>query len=69
MILLISDGISDAFGSSSEIIELLRKCPALNPQSLTDEIMNKALEFSQGKSNDDMTAVAVRIFKKTDEIT
>ncbi len=68
MILLISDGISDAFGSSSEIIDLLRKCPALNPQSLTDEIMNKALELSNGKSNDDMTAVAVRIFKKSDEI-
>lgn len=64
IILLVSDGISDAFGSSSEIIDFLRKIPAYNPQTLTDCLLKKALELSNKKSNDDMTAVAVRLFKK-----
>lgn len=64
IVLLISDGISDAFGSSSEIIDYLRKIPAYNPQTLTDRILKKAIDFSNGNKKDDMTAVAVRIFKK-----
>lgn len=64
IVLFMSDGISDAFGSSGEIIEFLKTVPAKNPQSLTDELLKKAIEFSGGIANDDMTALAVRIFKK-----
>ena len=64
MLLLVTDGISDAFGESSAIIDYLRSVPALNPQSLADGILEKALELSDGKANDDMTALAVRIFKR-----
>ena len=64
MILLISDGVADAFGSSGDVIEFLRVVPALNPQSLADGIVNKAFELSGGKNKDDMTALAVRYFKK-----
>ena len=64
MLLLITDGISDAFSSSGEIIDYLRTRTAKNPQSLADDILNKALEKTDGKKNDDMTALAVRIFKR-----
>lgn len=64
MIVLITDGISDAFGSSGEIIDFLRTVPAKNPQTLADEILQKALTLTNGKKNDDMTVLAVRIFKK-----
>ena len=64
MILLVTDGISDAFGSADDLIEFIRSLPALNPQSLADEILKKALELSNGKPADDMTALAVRLFKK-----
>ncbi len=64
MILFVSDGISDAFGSSGDVIDFLRTLPAKNPQTLTDEILSCAINKNDGKKSDDMTALAVRIFKK-----
>ena len=63
IILLISDGISDAFGSSGDIIEYLKTVPALNPKSLSDGILEKAISLCGGSHKDDMTALAVRIIK------
>lgn len=64
IILLVTDGVSDAFGSSGEIIDYIRSIPALNPQTLADSIVNRANELNNGTPQDDMTALAVRIFKK-----
>ncbi len=64
MILLITDGISDAFGSSGEIIDFLRTQSAKNPQTLADEIMKKALKLNNGTKKDDMTALAIRVYKR-----
>lgn len=63
IILLISDGISDAFGCSGDIIEYLKTVPALNPKSLSDGILEKAISLCGGSHKDDMTALAVRIIK------
>lgn len=65
MILLMTDGISDAFGSSGDIIDYIRLVPALNPQSLADDVLNKAITLNGGEKKDDMTVLCVRIFKKT----
>ncbi len=64
MILLITDGVSDAFVSSNEIIDFLRKAPAKNPQTLADNVLAKAIEINGGEKKDDMTCLAVRIFKR-----
>ena len=64
IILVVTDGVSDAFNSSSEIIDFLRTQPAKNPQTLVDNLMTYALEKTCGVKNDDMTALAVRVFKK-----
>ena len=64
MILLTTDGISDAFGGSSEIIDFLRKVPALNPQTLSEQVLNRAVELAGGRHGDDMTALSVRVFRK-----
>ena len=64
MILLVTDGISDAFGSSGDIVDFIRIVPALNPQALAEQILNKAAELNGGEKKDDMTALAVRVFKK-----
>ena len=63
MILMLSDGVTDAFSSSSELVEFLKTAPQYNPQALCDGIINRALELDDGKAKDDMTAVCVRIFK------
>lgn len=65
MILLMTDGVSDAFGSSGDIIDFVRLVPALNPQTLADDVLNRAIELSKGEKKDDMTVLCVRIFKKT----
>lgn len=64
MIILLTDGISDAFSSSSDMIDFLRSLPAKNPQTIADEILNKAISLSNGKKNDDMTVLAVRVYKR-----
>jgi len=64
LLVLITDGVSDAFGSSTELIEFLRTLPAKNPQSLCDSVIKKALSLNGGKANDDMTCASVRLFKK-----
>lgn len=64
VVLLITDGISDAFGSSHEIIDYLRTVPAKNPQTLASGVLDKALQISGGERKDDMTALAVRIYKR-----
>ncbi|MBQ7324047.1 MAG: SpoIIE family protein phosphatase [Clostridia bacterium] len=63
VLLFISDGISDAFGSTADLYEVLRTIPLRNPQQLTDCLLEQALQATSGKAKDDMTAVAVRLFK------
>ncbi len=63
MVLLVTDGISDAFNNSGAIIDYLRTLPAKNPQSLADDILSHAIALNNGEIKDDMTALAVRVFK------
>lgn len=63
VLLFISDGISDAFGSTADLYETLRSVPMHNPQQLADSLLERALQAYGGVAKDDMTAVAVRLFK------
>ena len=62
MIVFISDGVADAFGSASEVIDFLSTQRALNPKTLASDIIDKASICSKGRALDDMTAFCVRIF-------
>lgn len=64
MLILLTDGVSDAFGSSSGVIDYLRSVPNKNPQTLADGILERAIRLSGGEKRDDMTALTVRVFKK-----
>lgn len=64
VVVFVSDGISDAFGSSSDLIDFLSTQRALNPKTLADNILEKALALDGGIAKDDMTAFCVRIFEK-----
>ncbi len=63
ILLFLSDGIADAFGSASDLYEVLRSIPTSNPQELADCLLESALRAYGGKAKDDMTALAVRLFK------
>ena len=64
LLILISDGVADAFGSSSDLVEFLSMQKALNPQTLADRLIDRALELDGGYAKDDMTAFCIRIFKR-----
>ena len=62
-LLFLSDGITDAFSSSGELYDYLKTVPASNPQRLAEELLSAALTRYNGVAKDDMSALAVRIFR------
>ncbi|MBQ8322475.1 MAG: SpoIIE family protein phosphatase [Clostridia bacterium] len=62
-LLFLSDGITGAFGSTTDLYDALKNMPCQNPQQLTDLLLECALQSYGGVAKDDMTAVAVRLFK------
>lgn len=63
VLLFLSDGITAAFHSSTDLYETLSVLPRSNPQELADALLNKAIDEYGGISKDDMTVLAVRLFK------
>lgn len=66
VLVFLSDGITAAFGSSADIADYLCRQPAANPQSLADKFLKEALERC-GRAEDDMTVLAIRLFRRTPE--
>lgn len=64
VLLFLSDGITGAFGSTTDLYDVLKNIPIHNPQELADSLLGQALKAYGGEAKDDMTAVAVRLFKK-----
>ena len=63
ILLFLSDGITGAFGSTTDLYDILKSIPVHNPQELADLLLKQALTAYGGVAKDDMTAVAVRLFK------
>ena len=54
MIVLVSDGIVDAFGDEENIKTFITKDDTTNPQTLADNILKKAKEFDKNFPKDDI---------------
>ena len=63
-VIMVTDGVSDAFSSSTDFIEFLRTLDNKNPQLIADNILKRALNIEKDTPKDDMTVLAIRIFKK-----
>lgn len=63
VLLFLSDGVADAFGSTTDLYDVLKNIPFANPQQLADLLVQQALKAYGGVAKDDMTAVAVRLFR------
>jgi stage II sporulation protein E len=63
VLLFLSDGVTDAFGSLTDLYDVLKSIPANNPQQLADAILTQAIQAYGGLPKDDMTALAVRLFR------
>ena len=62
VLLFLSDGITSAFPSTTDLYEVLKVLPSSNPQLLAEELLQKAVEGYGGKAMDDMTVLAVRLY-------
>ena len=62
IVVLVSDGVSEAFGSQEELLTFINNSNTLNPQTLADDILDRAVDLVNGNCNDDFTCVAVRIY-------
>ncbi len=62
-LVFMSDGVTTAFGSSSELCAYLACMHPLNPQSFAEEILKDALARFGGTAEDDMTVLAVKLTK------
>lgn len=66
VLLFLSDGITDAFGSTADLFDALKTIPIGNPQCLADTLLQRAISAYGGVAKDDMTVVAVRLFQSMD---
>ncbi len=65
MVIFMSDGITSAFPSATDLYEFLQEFKPLNPQTLADKILAGALDRTEHKTDDDMTVLCTRIFENT----
>ena len=62
MIVLVSDGIIDAFGSEEKLCNYINNVQTHNPQILSDNILMTAKDMDKGFPNDDMTVLVGKMF-------
>ncbi len=62
MVIMCSDGVTDVL-SDREIIDFLHLTDKINPQDISDAIMQHALRNSSGVAHDDMTIVCFRLIE------
>lgn len=60
-LVFMSDGVTSAFGSLSDLCAYLSEQRPVNPQSFAEEILKKALGCYGGKAEDDMTVLTVKL--------
>lgn len=67
MIIMVTDGILDAFSAAGDgeksLANFIASLDTSNPQELADSIMDEALFHMEGEAKDDMTVMAGRVWK------
>ncbi len=61
-LVVISDGVADAFFSSTDTVDFLTANKSKNPQTLANKLISYALEQYGGIAKDDMTVIVVKIY-------
>lgn len=64
IIIMATDGITDAFKSYEDLIEFIGGLATNNPQSIAEAILNEALSLSDMSAKDDMTVLVARTYLK-----
>ena len=61
LLLMISDGVHDAFAAEEQILAVLRRCLDDTPQHIADALLQEALIQQDGLPADDMTVLCAQI--------
>lgn len=61
-VVLISDGISEAFSCPAEIANYINNIKSTNPQTIADELLEEAMGRNGNVPKDDMTVLVARVF-------
>jgi len=64
IIILATDGITDAFETEENLVEYISKLATNNPQTIADAILNEALHLNNMRAKDDMTVLVARTYLK-----
>ena len=64
IIILATDGITDAFETEEHLIEYISKLATNNPQTIADAILGEALQLNKMSAKDDMTVLVARTYLK-----
>lgn len=67
VLLMMSDGITDAFNNQDEILEVVRRNRQDSPQHIADALLKAALDQRDGCPQDDMTVLCARICSRHPE--
>ena len=67
IIIMATDGVTDAFTSQENMIEYVSKLVSNNPQTLAENILNEALRLNNMEAKDDMTVLVARTYLKNDK--
>lgn len=67
MLLMMSDGITDAFAAEEEILSVLRRGRDDSPQHIADALLQEAMIQKDGLPPDDMTVLCARICQRRRE--
>lgn len=65
IVILVSDGITEAYGGAEELKNFINNLDCVNPQTISDEVLDHAVDLVNGNCTDDFTVVAVRIYQTT----
>ena len=64
MIILCSDGVVDSFSSVDEFSIFVNGLETLNPQVLSDAIMERVVQNYNNEMKDDCTVICARVFPR-----
>lgn len=64
IVILVSDGITDAFNEKEELTTYINNLEFINPKTIADDILKSAMERNGNMPKDDMSVVVVRVFNR-----
>ncbi len=65
IVIMATDGITDAFKNEENLVEYASKLANNNPQTIAESILNEALRLNEMSAKDDMTVLVARTFLKS----